>query len=151
MRRYYQRGPFKAGPARAHVRRSALASAVMAIALVMLAMAVLMGSYYVYYSIARLPTPAAAGHLRILYLGTTTAGRGPGAVALAEIELVNPGPRPVNVTAIVILPRGGPPRYYRYAAVVLPGQNVTLYAPAQPGARYGIETDAGVVWARPAG
>ncbi|MFP3138329.1 MAG: hypothetical protein RXS42_08990 [Nitrososphaeria archaeon] len=133
------------------MRRPALASAVMAIALVILAMAVLMGSYYVYYSVARLPTPAAAGHLRALYLGTATAGQGPGAVTLAEIELVNPGPRPANVTAVVILPQGGPPQYYRYAAVVLPGQNATLYVPAQPGASYGVETDTGVVWARPAG
>jgi len=133
------------------VRRSALASAIMAIALVILAMAVLMGSYYVYYSVARLPTPAAAGHLRVLYLGNTTAGQGPGAVTLAEIELVNPGPRPANVTAIVVLPQGGAPQYYQYVAVVLPGQNATLYVPAQPSASYGIETDASVAWAQPAG
>jgi len=133
------------------VGRPALASAVMAIALVILAMAVLMGSYYVYYSVARLPTPAAAGHLRALYLGNTTVGRGPDEVALAEIELVNPGPRPANVTAVVILPRGGTPQYYRYAAAALPGQNVTLYVPARPGASYGVETDTGVVWAQPAG
>ena len=124
----------------------------MAIALVILAMAVLMGSYYVYYSIAHLPTPAAAGHLQALSLGNTTVGRGPNAVTLAEIELVNPGPRPANVTAIVILlPQGGTPQYYQYAEAALPGQNVTLYVPARPGASYGVETDTGVVWARPAG